>query len=436
MNGSGANRREHIPLDAQMALTTTRWWQRVFEGLRFRNFVPLLFSTITAELAGNVVYVMLMEKAFAVREDGASVGLVLVIQAVTQTTLGSWAGTVTDRIGIRKASAVGLIGQAMLTLGLVVASSIWILCALAFLITLTRSLIIPARLSLATRLSARTSLVTANTAILTLTGLGLFLGPAVAATLVLISNNSSLPLLVAGSMLFVSYVPFISKKFGSPPSKPIVRVSIWSEMRHIWEFIAQHRLLWEVLICFSFSTITFGAIVPLITPLARQSGFGSEGSGWFVAALGFGWTVGPMLAASLFQRFNLTFVLFVTGLLTPLPALFIGFVPLVPGIIIALVLSSAAGAALNMVVITILLRFTPIDKQGRVIGSLQTLSGLVWSASAALITGILAIAPSNITPRMLFYPIGSLGALMVLACWFFGKRTLPDSFVGAANRLA
>jgi predicted MFS family arabinose efflux permease len=325
--------------------------KRTLDDLKTKNLVSLLFSTVTAELAGNVVYVMLMERAFASEGSGAGVGLVLVIQ--------SWAGMLTDRVGTRKASIVGLIAQAILAFGLTSARSIWTISGLAFFITLTRSFILPARLALITRVSDRAGFVKANIAISALTGLGLFLGPALAAALALISKNSTVPLLVAAVLLLSSSLPIITIFPEPPRAKVALRVSIFAEMRQIWQFLTKHRPLWQILICFSFSTMTFGAIVPLLTPLARQFEFGSEGSGILVAALGFGWTVGPLLASALFKWRNITGALLITGILTPLTALTIAFIPNISGVLIALATSSIAGAALNVMVTTILCKHCP-----------------------------------------------------------------------------
>ena len=172
----------------------------LFQRLRLNPMLPLLISTILAEVAGNMVYVTLMEKAFILGDSSVSVALILVIQSATQTFLGTWEGSLTDRIGIRRASAIGLISQALFALVLGMTLSIWMVFTIALMTTLARGLIIPARLSLVTRISSRTSRLTTNTAVSVLTGLGLFLGPAVAAMLTMISGNISLTTTVAAAL--------------------------------------------------------------------------------------------------------------------------------------------------------------------------------------------------------------------------------------------
>jgi MFS family permease len=153
-----------------------------------------------------------------------------------------------------------------------------------------------------------------------------------------------------------------------------------------------------------------------------------------VAALGFGWTVGPLLASALFKWRNITGALLITGILTPLTALTIAFIPNISGVLIALATSSIAGAALNVMVTTILLRLTPANRQGHVVGTMQTLSGLMWSLSAVIITAVVSFLPQGSNPQFLFSIIGTIGALMVLACWMPVRRqNHPDSEMNREN---
>ncbi len=68
-------------------------------------------------------------------------------------------------------------------------------------------------------------------------------------------------------------------------------------------------------------------------------------------------------------------------------------------------------------------------------GTQRALSGLIWIISALFVTIALAITPPEMDPRTLFYPLGALGALMVLACWSFGRRTLSGIMEGVASRI-
>jgi MFS family permease len=397
---------------------------RTSQILDVNRMVPLLLSTILAEVAGNMVYVTLMERAFTVGDKSLSVGLILVIQSSAQTFLGTWEGTITDRIGIRKASAVGLIGQAILALGLCLTQSIWIVYAIALLTTFARGFIIPARLSLVTRISSRSGRLRTNTAVSVLTGLGLLIGPALVAILTVLSQDFVLSSVIAAVLLFLSLIPIASGSIGTQPAITNVSKSLSAEIRQVWNFVSSHKPLQQVLVCLLFSSIIFGAIVPLLTPLGRQLGLGAEGTGVLVAALGLGWTVGPLISGILIKRSNYTLALFTTGLMTPIAAFTIGFLPSVSGIMAALTFSAIGGAGLNVLVITILQRLTPEENHGSIIGMMQTLSGLVWIISPILISGLVSILPMDFDLQNLFYIIGVAGTLMVLYCLVSDRQGL------------
>jgi MFS family permease len=370
------------------------------------------------ELAANIVYVMLMEKAYDLGRGPTSVGVFLIIQAGAQIIFGSIIGSFADKIGSGRAVFIGLVAQAMLVISLTRTSSIGVVYFLALLITVARLFVITSRMPLTTHLSERTEYVTMNTAISVLTGIGLFLGPSIGALIYLLGNDLTLPFIVAAGLFFLAANPVALRASKGSWLTSIQPMGVLEELRISWRHIAKNKPIREVLMCLSISTMTFGAIMPMLTPLARHESFGSEGSGIFVAALGLGWMLGPLSVRPLIRRMNLTYALLITGLLTPAAAFAIGLIPSVPGILAALTVSAFAGASLNVIVTTILQRLTPIDKQGCVFGAQQTFSGFVWVLSVALITGVLTVLPPQTDPRGIFYPIGVIGALLVLACWW------------------
>ncbi len=176
----------------------------------------------------------------------------------------------------------------------------------------------------------------ANTAISVLTGAGLFLGPSIGALLYMNWNDPGLPFLAAAAMFLLAALPLLARASKGLWPESIQPMGVLEEVRASWKHISKHRPIGEVLMCFSISTMIFGAIMPMLIPLARHEGFGSEGSGIFVAALGLGWTSGPLSAGLLLRRMKLTSALLLTGLLTPSVALAIGFTPSAAGIATAL----------------------------------------------------------------------------------------------------
>ncbi len=399
------------------------------------SLIVLLLCSGLFEVAGDIVYVTLMERTFDLGGGAAAVGVFLVLQAVGQLLLGPIIGSLADILGARRAAIFGLIGLASLSLGLAESESIWLVYLLALHLTMARLFVLTSRVPLVSTLSTRAGYLGANSALSVLEGVGLLLGPSIAAGLILIWHDPKIPLLVSAVLFVVAAVLLMFRMDRPDHSAYEKRSTIFVEVREGWRHILSHRPIWEVLVCLTISGLTFGAVMPMLTLLARQTGLGSEGSGIYVAALGLGWLLGPFAVGPLVRRLSYTRALLATGIATPLAALTIGFLPTVGSIVVALTLAAFAAAALQVIVTTIVQRLTPENIQGSVMGTQRALSGLIWILSATAITIALALAPSNADPRIVFYPLGVIGTLLVLGCWSFGRRTLVSIIEGMALRV-
>jgi len=393
----------------------------LFDVLREQGFFLLLLSTILAEIAGNSVYVILLEQAYHLGNTTA-VGGVLLLQAVPQVLLGLWAGSLVDGLGKRRAAILATVIHTVLVAGLIVGQTISILYVLAFLIMFARLMLIPARLALVSYTSGKENLVAANTSISFITGLGLLIGPALSAALILQTDNFQTPLLVAGLGLLLSVPPLLFVPAPAAPAKGTQLVepsNLWIEIRAGWHFIRQHSPIRRVLACLVHITLIMGAIMPLVTPLAHDLGLGSEGSGIFFSAIGLGGLVGALIAVVQARWQSPSTIILLSGLLMPIGAMFIGLSDKLESILIAIALIHLAEASLSIIVITILQRLTPLKMQGYVFGVVQTLLGIAWIVPLATITGSTALWPQTGNTQTLFLLIGSVGILTILTCWFW-----------------
>lgn len=399
-------------------------WLRLPDVLREQGFLLLLVSATLAEVAGNMVYVTLLERAYQLGQKAASVGGVLLVQLVLQALLGVWAGSLVDRLGKRQAAILATLAYATLAAGLVLGHLILVVYLLASLITLVRLVLVPARLALVPHLSRKEDLVEANTALAIVMAVGLFLGPAVGATLTLLTGGFHVALFVAGLGLLLSALPLLFIPAPKAGGRSVAQVSLWQEIRSGWQFVRKHSPVWAVLLCLVHLTLIIGAAMPLITPLAHHLGLGSEGTGVFFSAVGLGGLIGAPLAILLFKRLGASTALLLTGLLAPAGIFLTGLVDSLEGALAAILLSAVAAASLNIVVITILQRLTPPKNRGSVFGVQQTLLGLAWVASLAAVTGGTAMWPGQINIQALFLSVGGAGLLMALGCWLWHRRQL------------
>lgn len=238
---------------------------------------PLFISTAISEIAGNMVYVALVEKVYEQGTGATSVGGVLIIQAITQMVLGTWAGSLTDFLGINKANILGIMSQALLAIGLALSPSIELTYLIAVLIMLARLIVIPARTTVVKQLSTKDNLLKVNTAQSVFTGIGFFLGPAITAALVLKIRDVRFILYGASIVLFLVALIPLDREDQWEATNTIQKKRAWEQMSSLWGFIAHHRPIWTTLMCLIISIMTTGAISPLLPSLARNSDWEPKG---------------------------------------------------------------------------------------------------------------------------------------------------------------
>jgi MFS family permease len=384
----------------------------------------LLLSVAFAEVASNIVYVALLEQAYQLGDGATAIGIVLILQAAAQVVLGSWAGGLADQLGFRKAAGMAALITIPLLSALALAQNVWIVYILAFLLMLARLLLSPARFGLVAQLSDKSRLVEGNTAVLILAGAGSFVGPAIAAALLLAGVDLSLPLLVAGAAWLLSIPPLLMIQVKPGMSLAARRPAFFDELQTGWRLIQKRRTIGQVLTCLLLVALILGAITPLFTPLSRQLGLGSEGTGIFFSALGFGYLVGPVMAPALSKRMRLSTALLLAGLLAPIGLVLVSTLEYLAGVLVAIALVSAAGAALNVIVTTITQRLTPPDHRGSVLGIEQAMLGLAWIVSIGAVTAVTAAWGDESNVRPLFMALGSFGFISVLGCWLWNKRPI------------
>jgi MFS family permease len=389
-----------------------------------RDVSLLLISTAFSEVASNVVYVVLIERAYQLGNGAAAIGVVFILQAAAQVIFGFWAGGAADRWGFKNAASIAALLTIPLLFALAFTQNIFPVYILAFLLMLAKLLLIPARFGLVAQLSNKSRLAEANTALLIVAGAGSFVGPAIAAALLLVTSDFGLPLLVAGTGWLLSIPPLIMIRAQSKMPVTIRLPSFFDEVQTGWRLIRKRITISQVLVCLVLVALLLGAITPLFTPLSRQLGLGSEGTGVFFSALGFGYLIGPVIATALFKRLHLSTALLIAGLLAPIGLVLVGTLENLAGVLIAIALVSAAGAGVNVIATTVTQRLTSADHRGSVLGTEQTIIGLAWIVSLGAITAITAVWKAESNAQLLFLILGSIGFILILSCWLWNKRPI------------
>lgn len=389
-----------------------------------RGLSLLLFSSAISEVACNIVYIVLLERAYLIGRGSSSIGILMIIQSTAPVFFGSWMGGLADQLRFKRSAVIANSAIAALVFSLTFAKIVTFVYIIAFLIMLGRLLLIPARLGLVAQLTDRARLMEANTTLSILSGVGSFIGPAIAGMLFLASDDFAPALLGAGGGWLLSLLPLtmIQMKPGNPIA--LRRTFPIEEIRNGWHLIRKRSTITKVLWCLIVATLLLGAVTPLITPLSRQFGLGSEGTGVFFSALGFGTLIGPLIATGLFKRLHLSTTLLIVGLLAPVGLIVVGMLNHLQGVLIAIAVAATAGTGLNVIVTTVTQRLSRSSHHGTVFGTQQTLLGIAWILALAATTGLTALWELESKVRMLFVALGGSGFLAILSCWTWNRQSI------------
>ncbi len=411
------------PLDVIPPSRST-WRLNLARLARSRRLLPLLFSSAISEVACNVVYIVIIERAYALGEGPASISIVMIIQSTAQVVFGSWMGGLADQLRFKRAAVIAILAIAALVFSLTFAKFVLFVYIIAFLLMLGRLLLIPARLGLVAQVTNNARLIEANTSLSILSGVGSFIGPAIAGMLLLASDDFDPALLVASGGWLLSLLPLTMIRM--EPGNPISfrRTSPLEEIRNGWYLIRRRNTIKQVLWCLIVATLLLGAVTPLFTPLSRHFGLDSEGTGVFFSALGFGTLIGPLIATSLFKRLRLSTTLLIVGLLAPIGLVIVGMLSHLQGVLIAIAVAATAGAGLNVIVTTVTQRLSLSSHQGSVFGTEQTMLGIAWILSLAAITGLTALWDIELNVQVLFIALGGSGFVAILSCWIWNRQPI------------
>ena len=108
-----------------------------------RGLFLLLFSSAISEVACNIVYIVLIERAYLLGGGPASIGIVMILQSTAQVFFGSWMGGLADQLRFKRAAIIAISAIAALVFSLTFAKVVTFVYIIAFLIMLGGFLFVP-----------------------------------------------------------------------------------------------------------------------------------------------------------------------------------------------------------------------------------------------------------------------------------------------------
>jgi len=245
-------------------------------------------------------------------------------------------------------------------------------------------------------LVARTpgELVAMNVTAGALEGLATFVGPALAALLIL-TTGPSLVLVVAAVAAAAGFVAVVGIRVEVDPSKAVRRSRDRPLHALLGGFIELHNNPDAAVVvgCFIAQLIVRGFLTVLLVSVSFDLlGLGDSGVGWLAAAIGIGGIVGGVYAVGLTGRRRLARPFAVALTLWGLPIAVIGFVPRTAVVLVALSTIGVGNAILDVSGFTLIQRLGADRSLGRVFGVLFTvgigLGGLAALAAPVLVSSL------------------------------------------------
>lgn len=370
---------------------------------RHRRWRWLAASTVVS-LFGDVMYVVAIAVSLLDGPNGA-VWLAgsFLARLVPYVVLGPIGGAIADRID-RRLLMVGLaFARGCLFIAMAgVAVTSGPRLAMVILLGLNAAcgaVFEPARGAAIPQLVPERDLAAANATEQGLSQLSWFVGPALGALLVAVSNPG-IVLAIDAATFFISAV--LLARVGSlvpMPREPSgaaepagVLATVIDDIGAGARFAFRDRGLRGLMILSAIATLAFGAEQILyVLVAADRLGLGAEGIGYLLTAMGVGGIIGAPLSARASNSRNIGVWLIATGVLVSVPMVVVSLTDLRWVVFGMSAIEGGAAVVFDVVVLTLMQRAVPENAMGRVLSlsdALATLGQTVGAIGAPLLVSV------------------------------------------------
>ncbi|MCI4319055.1 MAG: MFS transporter [Thermoplasmata archaeon] len=341
----------------------------------------------TANWAGlGIADVLLLWLVFSETGSTLAVAAVGLAQAAPPIAIGFFAGVLADRYSRRRLLLLTSIVQATimavipLTLG-IFGFRLWLVLVLAVAFESATVVYRPPVSAILPSLVGSTALDSANAVSEAFTSVAATVGSAVAAVLIVaIGTTGSFLFDFAVFGLGAIFLASVARPTGAPVGGALVppRLRLREEFREVWQFVQEHRWLWQLALVSVAATFFLTMFSPyLVVYTAKVLGLAPSVFGYLIGSYSAGYFVGSLLAARLkvsrvYGTFLILALLGSGGLLGGLVLL-----PFLPTAVVAL---WAIGMLMGLVTtgfITLVQRTVPSELLGRFLGLDETLTWTV-----------------------------------------------------------
>ena len=390
---------------------------RVFEQIaRNPDVLRLELAWAASNLASRAAAIAVAVYAYEADGVGA-VGIVVFLRLAVAGLTAPWLSVLADRLPRRHVLVASdlfrvLILGAMAVLVYVDAPSLGVY-ALAVLVAIAEPVFRSAQAAFTPSLvTTPEELTAANVIASGFESVGLFVGPALGALLLVVAGTGTV-FAVTGLLLLVSVVLVARISAVGTPSGETGATHSHALLAG-WHAIAADRSLRVVIGLFTAQTFVAGLLQVLVVVVAVELlGLGTAGVGWLNGMLGLGATLGILVVAGVAGQRALSRYFAVGLLLWGIPLLLIAAWPGPVSAFALLALLGIGNTLVDVTGITLMQRTASEAVLGRVFGAFEALA-LVAMGVGALLAPVLV---SLLEPRGAVIVAGSIMPLTVLPLW-------------------
>ncbi len=386
------------------------------EVLAVRDARALIAASAASQLGDWLYNAALLGYVYAATGSGAWVGAATISRLIPYVLLGPLGGMVADRYDRRTVLLVGDLARLVLMVVLAAAvaadAPIIIVIACTALASAAGTAERPAAMALLPRLVGEARLGPANALLHTVQDLGVVVGPALGALLLLIAPSEVAFLANAGtfavSALFVSSI-----RRSQAPRRDRAAESIGGQLVDGLRAARGTPYLVPLFFVVAMGEFTYGAqTVQLVLFAEQQLDLGASGYGWLLAAAGVGGVLSALVNPRLTSSRRVSTIVVVTGVLFGITQLIYAGTDLLVVSLLATVIGGIGLVAGEVVGETAIARITPRDSLGRVMGLFDSLS-VAAMVLGALLASVLVEATTLTTSLIV---LGGFSLVVVVAC--------------------
>ena len=366
------------------------------EILRVPDARALIGASAVSQLGDWLYNAVLLGYVYAATGSAGWVGAATIFRLLPYVLLIPVGGMLADRYDKRTVLLLGDTVRCVLMLGLAVVvgweGPVVLVIALTMLSTAAGSGERPAAMALLPRLVGESRLGPANALLHTVQEIGVVLGPAIGAALLLVAPDYAAFLVNAGSFAF-SAALISGIRRGAGRGAATDARGAGQQFRHGLRTAWSTRFVVPLILVVAAAELVYGAqTVQLVVYADEKLGLGAAGYGWLLAASGVGGVLSAVVNGRLAASTRVSVIVISTAALYCATQLAYAATDVFALALLVTVVGGAGFVACEVVGETALARVIPEDVLGRVLGVMAGVSVAMLLAGAALAPVLINVA--------------------------------------------